>query len=560
MRKVAAGIMALCFAGLQGVSAEAIITAQDYAVESDVVLESAVREIKSIPQDTVNLVGDAVKFVTDDLRATVKTVETALKTPPNEKLEKPAMIEVANAWNSCGDILFRSYTISEAVGNELTRGKDGNVIDVSDSFPGMDFSKGSSVYYRPEFKKLFVRQTLENVLTIEDFLAEHHSATRELMGKQVEIETKFIEINQSTLNELGFSWYFGGKNPAFDSNGNPVPGTGGAHIFENLILSGGQRILSDSLRTGSSALGGSPAGVLDIAKTSGSLWWSGTIRALEQSDNADVLSAPKIVTRDGSTATIQVGDERMLPKRFGVNSANSSIYVENSGWEAMLMGVQLEVTPELRAENLIDLDLKPKILDILGYDNYQVSPDNASMWPIQGQPLVNSLMVGRYPVVTYTKDKLNSVGELFTSIMSHVWENDSINSNRNTDVNDYLTHGNYNVPPGSAQYGYQDQRRNWDRSELIQVPALHGQLPYFRIREMSTQVTVEDGSTVGMGGLIYDKLETFKDKVPVLGSIPWVGRLFRSEGERSIKRNLMIFVTATQVDVNGRRAVDLATK
>jgi type II secretory pathway component GspD/PulD (secretin) len=36
-----------------------------------------------------------------------------------------------------------------------------------------------------------------------------------------------------------------------------------------------------------------------------------------------------------------------------------------------------------------------------------------------------------------------------------------------------------------------------------------------------------------------------------------VGRLFRSEGERSIKRNLMIFVTATQVDVKGRRAADL---
>jgi general secretion pathway protein D len=46
----------------------------------------------------------------------------------------------------------------------------------------------------------------------------------------------------------------------------------------------------------------------------------------------------------------------------------------------------------------------------------------------------------------------------------------------------------------------------------------------------------------------------------VLGSIPLIGRLFRSEGERSIKRNLMIFVTATQVDVDGRRATNLALK
>jgi general secretion pathway protein D len=92
------------------------------------------------------------------------------------------------------------------------------------------------------------------------------------------------------------------------------------------------------------------------------------------------------------------------------------------------------------------------------------------------------------------------------------------------------------------------------------VPSQTGQLPYFRIREMTTKVTVADGSTVGMGGLIYDKIETYKDKVPVLGSIPLIGRLFRSEGEKTIKRNLMIFVTATEVDVNGRRAVDMVMK
>ena len=47
-------------------------------------------------------------------------------------------------------------------------------------------------------------------------------------------------------------------------------------------------------------------------------------------------------------------------------------------------------------------------------------------------------------------------------------------------------------------------------------------MPYYRLREMETQLTVADGSTIGMGGLIYDKLETFRDKVPVLGSIPLI--------------------------------------
>jgi hypothetical protein len=109
--------------------------------------------------------------------------------------------------------------------------------------------------------------------------------------------------------------------------------------------------------------------------------------------------------------------------------------------------------------------------------------------------------------------------------------------------------------------GIYDNKRMLTHDEWgVPVPQVTGSLPVFRVRKIETSMTVADGNTVGMGGLIYDKLETYKDKVPVLGSIPLIGRLFRSEGERSVKRNLMIFVTATQVDVNGRRSSDVASR
>lgn len=41
------------------------------------------------------------------------------------------------------------------------------------------------------------------------------------------------------------------------------------------------------------------------------------------------------------------------------------------------------------------------------------------------------------------------------------------------------------------------------------------------------------------------------DKVPVLGSVPLIGRLFRSQGESTQKRNLLIFVTANLVSPGG---------
>jgi general secretion pathway protein D len=54
-----------------------------------------------------------------------------------------------------------------------------------------------------------------------------------------------------------------------------------------------------------------------------------------------------------------------------------------------------------------------------------------------------------------------------------------------------------------------------------------------------------------MGGLTREEIKTVSDKVPFLGSIPGLGRLFRSEGEATQKRNLLIFVTANLVSPGG---------
>jgi general secretion pathway protein D len=75
--------------------------------------------------------------------------------------------------------------------------------------------------------------------------------------------------------------------------------------------------------------------------------------------------------------------------------------------------------------------------------------------------------------------------------------------------------------------------------------------PIFAVREVTTKVTIWDGATLVMGGLTREDVKKVNDKVPVLGSLPVVGRLFRSEGESSTKRNLLIFVTANLVSPGG---------
>ncbi len=65
------------------------------------------------------------------------------------------------------------------------------------------------------------------------------------------------------------------------------------------------------------------------------------------------------------------------------------------------------------------------------------------------------------------------------------------------------------------------------------------------MRQVVTSVNVWDGQTIVLGGLISETITKVSDKVPVLGDIPFLGRLFQSQSSDSTKDNLMIFVTPT---------------
>jgi general secretion pathway protein D len=78
-------------------------------------------------------------------------------------------------------------------------------------------------------------------------------------------------------------------------------------------------------------------------------------------------------------------------------------------------------------------------------------------------------------------------------------------------------------------------------------------LPRFTVRQVVTTVNVWDGQTVVLGGLISDRVTSIKDKVPVLGDLPLLGRFFRSEQKTTTKKNLVIFVTPTMIDPAGNR-------
>ncbi|WP_240946427.1 type II secretion system secretin GspD [Pseudomaricurvus alkylphenolicus] len=64
-------------------------------------------------------------------------------------------------------------------------------------------------------------------------------------------------------------------------------------------------------------------------------------------------------------------------------------------------------------------------------------------------------------------------------------------------------------------------------------------------REIKTRVLIENQEILVLGGLIRDEMEEIENKVPLLGDIPGLGRLFKSTSSDTVKRNLMVFIHPT---------------
>ena len=80
---------------------------------------------------------------------------------------------------------------------------------------------------------------------------------------------------------------------------------------------------------------------------------------------------------------------------------------------------------------------------------------------------------------------------------------------------------------------------NYYRMPILNTPSIH------------TQITAKDGETIIAGGVVADETSSVNDKIPILGDIPFIGRLFQSKGSKSTKRNLLVFVTFRLVKPDG---------
>jgi len=455
----------------------------------------------NVPAITLNLrrinLLDAIKYITEvaDLRYRLE--------------DNVVIITPANVVS--GRVITRMYPVQPSIldvivetqedETQTATGRQGDFIelgagttsikrsDVKQFFEraGVPFPVGTSITYNQSISQLIVANTAENLENFERILSRLN-----VIPNQVGIEARFVEVNQDDLEELGFQWFLtdnweiaqrnSGVSPAAtesilmrsDSDGF----TKGNRFFARSASSGAIQPTSTTLLgADQTALGG----IATFASVLTNPELTLVVNALKQKGGTDLLSAPRVTTRSGVNAQIQVVQEIIYPTDFTSESVGGDI---------------------------------------------GIFTDNSSLAPGVGGGTVdnNVTSIIVYPDTFSTRE----IGVLL------------------------------NVTPTVGPDGYTiDLTLVPEVSELVDW-IQYGQAPFnipqpiFGSRKVTTSIVVWDGQTVVLGGLIREDLVKYEDKIPVLGDIPILGRLFTSKGELSKKKILLIFVTARLVGPDGK--------
>jgi type IV pilus assembly protein PilQ len=93
--------------------------------------------------------------------------------------------------------------------------------------------------------------------------------------------------------------------------------------------------------------------------------------------------------------------------------------------------------------------------------------------------------------------------------------------------------------------------------EVLFGGASGASIPIITVRKTNSSVTIKSGYTLAIGGLIQEDATRGSTKVPILGDIPGLGRLFSSKNHNIDKRNLIIFITAKILSASGATYQDV---
>jgi len=330
--------------------------------------------------------------------------------------------------------------------------------------PLIDTASGGKIQVDKRSNALVITERPSRMNRIQEVIDTLDRATDQVM-----IESKFIEVSNGDLSDIGVDWAYlnenegdllggsgaGSGNPGFNASELPEAAAGAGVGIGSGIVEGGLNAFSSGLAN--VAAGGASGGLVAVFSSS---QFAATLTAIQTENRSKLVSNPTIVVMNNQQAVFQVGEDYPI-REFSVNDQTGQL--ETGELEYRFVGIELDVTPSVNAAGMITLDVNPVV---------------------------------------------SALGGLVTT--------------------------------GAGVGGLTELE---DR--------------IFKKREAKTQVTIKDGYTIALGGLTAETEDNDSSKIPFLGNLALLGKLFRSDVSNEASTNLIIFLTAKTLNPDGSTYADM---
>jgi len=373
---------------------------------------------------------------------------------------------------------------------------------------GVSFPEGAGVTYLPASNLLRVVNTPTN----QDYIAQVIQSIVQTEPMMISVRVTMIETEQTNLEELGFDWLltpfgFGGGDfnltGGTPGNGTPINDVPNSPANPDVVTSG--------LRSGDAAISGdsidsvigNQRGRQTSARAPGIFGLRGAIddatfnilmRGLDLKKSTDVLSKPAITTRNGQSSSIVVAREFIYPTEYEPPELPTS--VGGAGGTGGIGGI---------AGNLPT----------------PVTPATPTAFEKRDTGVTLEIL----PVADANKQYIDvTLSPQFVNFDGFV---------------------NYGTPINSIQNGPLGS---------VSVPITENAIlmPIFSRNSVTSSLRIADGATIVVGGLLKESIQDVEDKVPVLGSIPLVGRFFQTKARQPISKAIIFLVNVEIIDPTGR--------
>jgi len=364
---------------------------------------------------------------------------------------------------------------------------------------GIRFPAGATASFLPGSSKLVVRDTPEQLDLIANLIDQLGKET-----PQVEIEAKFAEFNQDAIKALTFNYTVGTGTGPYNNFGiatnlrtanYPPAADGGLTpdgiaelIQQNTSSSGNLYPLTGGL------ISNNAPNVLTIGAVINNTGLAAVINAINNMQGTSLVSAPSVTTQNGLKANIDIVREFPYPTSFEKPKLSNDSNVAYSSGPSVDEPLTLAIPPtprEFVTQDIgVSLEVKPTT-----YPDQRIDLDITKAQVLDFDGFINYGV----PIVARLDE----------------------DSPPPTEEGTVLTAGTINQP-------------------------------VFDLRSVVTDLQVLDGETAVLGGLMREDTQEINDKVPVLGDIPFLGRLFQSKVSERTKKSLLIFITARLIRSNGK--------